>query len=47
MLQHFKALATLPFEQDTEIEISHFILEDLPDGYLDFPTTMNTLHTFS
>ena len=37
MLQGFKALAKFPFEQNTESEISHFILQALPDGRLDFP----------
>ena len=37
LLQGFQALATLPFEQNTQSEISQFILQALPDGYLDFP----------
>ena len=37
MPKGFQALSTLPFEQNPESEISHFIKQALPEGYLDFP----------
>ena len=36
ILQNFQVLARMPFKQRTESEISHFIVQALLDGCLDF-----------